>query len=283
VHVVAEEDVLDFLRPLPVRALWGVGPATFERLARLGVRTVGDLADLPLGSVTAALGPAAGAHLHRLANGIDPRRVEPDRPVKSISHEETFPRDLHEREPLERELVRLGDAVAARLRVHGLAGRTVAVKVRFHDFTTITRSTTLPEPTDSGHVVIREAKALLRGVDPAPGVRLLGVAVSQLGAGGVTQLRLELDRGAAPRTDRSAAPGDRSDAGAEAWAGAASAVDEIRDRFGAGLIGPAALLGPGGLRPKRRGDQQWGPDASVPAADAPMREGPVDGTRRGEE
>jgi DNA polymerase IV len=232
-----------FLRPLPARALWGVGPATLARLERLGVRTVGDIADLPEPAIVGALGPTNGRHLHRLAHGVDPRPVEPDQKVKSISHEETFPSDHHERGALEREVVRMADGVAGRLRRAGLTARTVTLKVRFGDFRTITRSTTAPLPLDDGPAIARHARALLDGVDPAPGVRLLGVGVSGLVEGAARQLSF-----------------DDAAAGGGSWQEASGAVDAIRDRFGDGAIGPAAAVGRRGLRVKRRGDAPWGPD-----------------------
>ncbi len=253
VRVVTAGEVQDFLRPLPAQALWGVGPKTLARLERLGVRTVGDLADLPVGSVTDALGVAVGRHLHRLAHGIDDRPVQPERDPKSFGHEETFPHDLRDRERLERELVRMADAVAARLRAHGLAGRTVTLKVRFGDFTTLTRSTTTAVATDSGRELARLAKGLLDGVDPAPGVRLLGVSVGNLAAEVVRQLRLD-------------------EVVDEASPGLDAVVDRIRGRFGEDAIGPAVIVGPDGLRRKRRGDQHWGPgepDASGPPVPTP--------------
>jgi DNA polymerase-4 len=235
-----------------------VGPATLAKLERLGVHRVGDLAALPLDAVTAALGTAHGTHLHRLANGVDPREVEPHRQPKSIGHEETFARDLHDREALEREAVRMSDAVAARLRRHDLRGRTVTIKVRFDDFRTITRSVTLPEAVDSGSIVLREARALLAPLDPAPGVRLFGVSVSGLGPAGPRQLSLGLDDGSGPDAG---SPVGGTGALAGEWVEADGAVDRIRERFGEDVIGPATLMGADGLRRKQRGDQQWGPDA----------------------
>ena len=249
VTVVAPGEELAFLHPLPVGRLWGVGPVTRERLERLGVTTVADLAALPLDIVVGVLGKASGAHLHALAQALDDRAVVPDQAPKSISHEETYPRDHHRREPLEREVVRMADAVATRLRAHELAARTVVLKVRFRDFRTITRSITLPEAVDTGPALARAARALLDEVDPSPGVRLLGV-----GAGGLTnasthQLALFDD----PATEGQGA--DLAE-----WSDASRAIDAIRERFGSTAIGPARLAGPGGLRVKRKGDQQWGPD-----------------------
>jgi DNA polymerase-4 len=240
VKVVAPDEVLAFLHPLPVEALWGVGPATLARLGRLGVSTVGDLARMPRPILVGALGTAHGTHLHELANGIDERRVEPERQAKSIGHEETFASDLYERAPLERELVRFADAIASRLRGHGLAGRTITIKVRFHDFRTITRSVTLPAATDASLEIAAEAKRLLAQVDPGVGVRLLGVHVSGLTRDPVRQLSFD-------------------DVAAPAWTDANKVVDEIRERFGPGAIGPAIITSDGALQVKRRGEQQWGP------------------------
>jgi DNA polymerase IV len=222
--------------------LWGVGPATLERLRRLGIRSVGDLAAMPRSTIVGAVGDAHGSHLHRLANGIDDRGVVPDQTPKSIGHEETFAVDHHEHASLEREAVRMADSVGSRLRKHGLAGRTVTVKVRFHDFRTITRSTTLPSATDAGPDVARAAKALIAQVDPSPGVRLLGVTVTGLQAGAARQLSLD-------------------DLDQRSWDDAGPAIDAVRARFGDDAIVPAALAGPDGVRVKRRGDQQWGPDS----------------------
>jgi DNA polymerase-4 len=245
VHVVAPGTESDFLRPLPARALWGVGPATLAKLERLGVRTVGDIADLPPGSLVGALGTANGRHLGALAQGIDPRPVEPDLRLKSISHEETFPVDRHDSEALGREVVRMADAVAWRLRADGRAARTVVLKVRFGDFRTITRSTTVATPVDEGPEIARVGLALLAEIDPGPGVRLLGVAAVGLVEGSGRQLTFD-------------------DLGGPAWHEASGAVDAIRERFGDSAIGPASSVGDHGLRVKRRGAAQWGPDEAVP-------------------
>ena len=240
VKVVEASDVLAFLHPLPVQALWGVGPKTLEKLHRIGVDTVGDLASLDPRDAAAALGAANGAHLRQLALGIDDREVVPDHRPKSIGHEETFSRDHHDLGSLQHELVRLGDSVASRLRAAGVAGRTVSIKVRFHDFRTITRSITLPSAVDTGPDVVRAAAELLGRIDPTPGVRLLGVHVSQLAEGAARQLTLD-------------------DVEAPSWDDATGAIDAIRARYGAGAIVPASLAGPEGIRVKRKGDQQWGP------------------------
>jgi DNA polymerase-4 len=250
--VVEPGEELAFLHPLPVEALWGVGPATRRRLDRFGVRTVGDLAAMPQSTVIGALGEAAGRHLHALAWARDDRAVEPDRAVKSIGHEETYATDHYTLAPLHDEALRMSDAVAARLRATATAGRTVTLKVRFASFQTITRSRTVPAPVDSGPAVARVAHELLAGVDPSPGVRLLGVSVSNLVPKPAEQLRLEDLTGG-------------SGGGAEgAEPAVARAVDEVRRRFGDRAVGPATLLrGPDGLAVKRKGDQQWGPDGAA--------------------
>lgn len=244
---------LAFLHPLPVQALWGVGPATLERLRRLGVQTVGDLAALPLDALVASLGRASGTHLHRLANGHDDRDVESDRDAKSIGHETTYPHDLDDPAELARQVVRLADAVGARVRAAGVAGRTVTLKVRFGSFATITRSATPPEPVDTGVELAAVGKRLLADVDVSAGVRLLGLSVSNLVTDAPRQLRLD------GTTD--------DDVGHDVeWSEATRTIDKIRERFGADAIGPASLVrgevGRSRLAPLRRGEQQWGPDVS---------------------
>jgi DNA polymerase-4 len=240
VVVVRPGEELAFLHPLPAHALWGVGPATEQRLRRFGVTTVGDLAQIPLDTLTTALGNALGHHLHDLSHGRDPRPVEPVRDTKSVGHEETYATDLVDPEELRTEALRMADAVGARLRSANLAGRTVTVKVRFHDFETITRSHSVVGLVDTGYDIARTACALLEQVDPTPGVRLLGVSVSNLAKGAARQLTLE-------------------DLDAPAWDEATRAMDAVRSRFGDAAVGPAALVGEAGLEVKRQGAQQWGP------------------------
>jgi DNA polymerase IV len=244
VKVVTPDEVLDFLHPLAIEALWGVGPATADRLHGLGISTVGDLASSSLGSITATLGKAAGRHLHALASGVDDREVEPERRPKSVGHEETFAHDLRARADLDREVVRMADAVSGRLRRHGLAGRTVTLKVRFHDFRTITRSVTLHDPVDTTPAITAASRELLDGVDPSAGVRLLGVSVSGLVDEVVRQLSFDDLAGDGPKLG-----GPTGTGGAPAtWDTASDAVDQIRARFGSGAIGPASTR-PGVDRP----------------------------------
>ncbi|MGF1600153.1 MAG: DNA polymerase IV [Acidimicrobiales bacterium] len=248
VRVVTPDDVHGFLRPLPIRALWGVGPKTAEKLDRFGIVTVGDLADLSVDLLVRAVGDANGRHLHEVANGRDERPVEAERPTKSMSHEETFERDLTDRAELRRQLVRMADSVAARLRGAGLRGRTVTLKLRYGTFETVTRASTLDRPTDSARTIVTVAGGLLDGLDVEAGVRLLGVGATALTDRVADQLTF----------DDLVSPGGEV---AADWERANDAVDRIRHRFGGAAIGPAALLEGGRIRPKERGQGQWGPDA----------------------
>ena len=241
VHVVDAGTELDFLHPLPVTALFGVGPATSRRLRCLGVETVGDLAAQPEHALVTALGAASGRHLHQLANGIDERPVVVERAPRSISHEETFATDLDSAAALGSEATRLSDGVARRLRAAGLQARTVTLKVRFGDFRTVTRSATLPDPTQRARVLDSAARELLAKLDVAPGVRLLGVAASGLSEASAQQLAFD--------------DGDR-----ETHDAAEQVADQIRDRFGAAAIGRAAAVRDGrGVRSPADADQHWGP------------------------
>ena len=246
---------LDFLHPLPLRALWGVGPATMEKLDRLGLRTVGDLARGDLAGLVAALGRTTAEHLHRLAWGLDERPVEPHRTLKSVGHEETFAADRYTPAELRVELVRLADGVAGRLRAKQLAAQTLTLKVRFSGFRTITRAVTLAAPTATAQAIVAALQPLLEAVDPTPGVRLLGVSASKLTAAG-EQLSLELDAAAA---------------NAQGWADAEATIDAIRERFGAASIAPASAVDRGRIRVVRGGAQQWGPTAEPGAGSGPPR------------
>lgn len=157
---VPPEATLGFLHPLPVSAMWGVGQATERALKSRGIHTVGDIAATPLDSLQRLLGRASATKLHELSRGYDPRPVNTQREEKSIGHEETFPADVHDRDTLERELLRLATKTAARLRDHGLTARTVAIKVRWDGFETITRSHTLDEATQTTQRVFRVARDL---------------------------------------------------------------------------------------------------------------------------
>jgi DNA polymerase-4 len=170
----------DLLRPMNVSVIPGVGPVTAERLRRAGVQTVADLEAVDLAELLRLVGQAQGTGLHALARAQDDRPVVAEREAKSVSVEGTYETDLTDRRLMEGLLTRQAGEVAARLRKHGLSGRTVTIKVRLHDFTTLNRSSTLSEPTDSTATVARLARTLLTDLDTSGGVRLLGVGVSGL-------------------------------------------------------------------------------------------------------
>ncbi|MGY1690097.1 DNA polymerase IV [Geodermatophilus sp. SYSU D01105] len=178
--VVPPGSELDVLHPLPVTRLGGVGPATAERLRQVGVRTVGDLAAKSLPDLVALAGRAHGAGLYALARAEDDRPVVAEREAKSVSQEETFERDLTDLAVLGREIDAMAARVAARLRASDYSGRTVTLKMRRYDFTTQTRSQTLPQPTDDVRVIASIARRLLTEAGTGGGLRLLGVGVSGL-------------------------------------------------------------------------------------------------------
>jgi DNA polymerase-4 len=235
--VVPADRVVEFLHPLPVAALWGVGEKTEQVLRNLGLHTVGDIAGTPVKTLQRALGPAVGSHLSALAWGRDERAVTPLEPDKSIGAEETFPVDVDDPDVVRRELLRLSERTAARLRASGQVGRTVTIKIRFADFTTITRSKTLPEGTDVGRVVYGTALALYDalGLERAR-LRLVGVRVEQINEA-VTQ-------------PRQLVLGERD----HGWREAELAADRAARRFGAGAVRPAALVDPQGLRETSSGN-----------------------------
>ena len=227
--VVPAGDVVAFLHPLPVGALWGVGEKTESVLRGLGLHTVGDIAHTPVSTLERALGPAAGKHLAALAWGRDERVVVPHEPDKSIGAENTFGTDVDDPVVVHRELLRLSERTAARLRASGQVGRTVSIKVRFADFTTITRARTLPESTDVGRVVYDTALGLYAalGLERAR-IRLVGVRVEGIS-----------DTDSAPHQ---LALGERE----HGWRDAEQAVDRASRRFGAGAVRPATLVDPSG-------------------------------------
>jgi DNA polymerase-4 len=177
--IVTPESLVDFLQPLPVERLWGVGEKTRRALERLGIRTVGELARTERTTLARRLGQA-GDHLWRLANGLDPRPVETSDEVKSVGNEHTFDSDVDDLGMMLDVLMALSEHVSARLREEGFRGRTVTLKVRLADFSTFTRATTLAQPTNFAEDVFRPAAARLREFAPRQKVRLLGVSVSKL-------------------------------------------------------------------------------------------------------
>ncbi|KNB52145.1 DNA polymerase IV [Streptomyces caatingaensis] len=171
---------LELLGPMPVRTIPGVGPATAEALRRAGIHTVAETAEAGEAELVRLLGKAHGASLYALATGRDDRPVVAERDAKSVSVEDTFAEDLTDRTRVRMELARLADRCVRRLREAGRSGRTVVIKVRRYDFSTLTRSETLRGPTDDPAVVREAVARLLEGVDTSEGVRLLGVGVSGL-------------------------------------------------------------------------------------------------------
>jgi DNA polymerase-4 len=229
VLVVPPGEVVGYLHPLDVGELFGIGPKTRARLHRIGLVTVGDVARTPLPTLQLLVGRALGAQLHQLAWGNDrttvtARRSDHD-PERSMGADETFGRDVADRSVISRELLRLAGRVTARMRRAGVAGRTVAIRVRYSDFTTITRSHTLPDATDVTAQVHLEA---MRLYDAIPGrrlrIRLVGVRVEGL-------LPVE-------HAHRQLVIGERE----HGWPDADRAVDRVHLRFGRGLVRPAALL-----------------------------------------
>jgi DNA polymerase-4 len=231
-----------FLDPLPVKRLWGVGPATLEKLERIGIATVRDLRHIDLPVLATAIGANLANHLAALAVGADDREVEPDREAKSVGHEETYPHDKYTPRELRRELVRLADAVAQRMRNQQVAARTWQLKVRFAGFVTITRSVTTGDFINRAPDILELVGPVLDAIDPSPGVRLLGLSGSNLGPPSTQMTFDDLDN-TIPDV-----------------AAATDALDAIRERFGHGAIGPASAVSGGKLRTVRRGSQQWGPD-----------------------
>jgi DNA polymerase IV len=253
VLLVAPEEELAFLHGHDVEALWGVGPATAKRLRDLGVQSVGDLAALPLDTVTRRLGKASGVHLAALARGEDPDPVRPDRPTKSIGHEETFSQDLVDPHELERHVLRMSESVATMLRGTSTSARTITVKVKFKDLSLQTRSHTLGRSITTGGAIGQVASALLAGIDPGEGIRLLGVSASGLTVGGADQLSFDLGDGL-DRSNESAMAREQS------WHDVTAAVDAIRTRFGKSSVGSAAMVTDEGVQVPARRDAPWGPD-----------------------
>jgi len=210
----------DFLHPLPVDAIWGVGEATAKRIHRLGVRTVGDLAAIPEASLIAALGKHSGAHLHALANLREARRVRPKRGRRSIGSQSAIGKGRHSKHKVERTLDRLVDRVTRRLRGKNRAGRTVVLRLRFADYSRSTRSRTLPRATDATDPIRAVARSLLEEARPLiveRGITLVGVTITNLDhASAGVQLELPLHRPSTVELD--------------------SAIDEIRERFGSATV-----------------------------------------------
>jgi DNA polymerase-4 len=220
---ITSDRILTFLHPLPIQAMWGVGPKTAEVLERLGLRTIEDIAKLPRTTLIRALGEANGASLYELAWGRDYRDVTPEEPDRSISAAETFAQDLDNPEEILTEFLRLTERATARLRDRDLFAKTISIKVRFADFSTINRSKTLPLPIDSTHDVYEVVKGLYQALRiERARLRLVGVSLENLSEGAPHQMML----------------GERE----VGWRQAEGAIDQARARFGKGSVRPARLI-----------------------------------------
>jgi DNA polymerase-4 len=239
--VIAPGAEVETLAPMPIRKLPGVGPATQERLHRHNLHTIGEVAAVPLADLIDILGQAHGQAVHQHSRGIDNRVLEPDREAKSVSAETTFPTDLTDQRELLDHARRLTDRVIVRLVKDGASGRTVTLKIRSYDFSTITRSLTLDQPTDSAAKILGSARQLLAGIDTSNGIRLLGVGVSGLSDYAQQDLLADLsDQGEA---------GDR-----------AEGADQVGRGQRAQLIEWAAGRPGGALSAGAPGDGEVGPD-----------------------
>lgn len=215
---------VEYLHTLPVSALWGVGAKTQEVLARLGIRTVEDVARTPVSTLKRLLG-TSGTHVHDLAWGRDPRPVIVSRQEKSIGSEETFAADVSDDDVLRAELLRLGHRTASRLRAARLRAGGVSIKLRYADFSTLTRSRQLTEPVDSAYALYAVASQLLESLGARPmSVRLIGIRAERLKAADDGAHQLTIDR----RDDN--------------WRLAEEALDRVKGKFGASMIMPARLL-----------------------------------------
>jgi DNA polymerase-4 len=222
---ITADRILTFLHPLPIEAMWGVGPKTAETLGRLGLRTIEDIAHLPRATLIRALGQASGESLHELAWGRDYRDVTPHDVEKSISAAETFAQDLDNPSEILTEFLRLTERASARLRDKEFFAKTISIKVRFADFSTINRSKTLALPIDGTHEIYEVVKALYEGLRiERARLRLVGVSLENLHNGAPEQMVL----------------GARE----SGWRQADGAIDRARARFGAGSVRPARLIKP---------------------------------------
>ena len=220
---IKSDRILEFLHPLPVRALWGVGPKTAESLDRLGLHTVADIANTPRSTLIRALGDATGESLYELAWGRDYRNVIPDEPEKSIGNEETFARDIDSPEEILAEFLRMAEKATARLRERGLFAKTVTMKIKFADFTTLSRAKTLPIGIDGTHETYEIVKKLYLALNnEGARIRLVGVSLSNL----LDEAPVQLELGARER----------------GWRDADTAIDKAKARFGRGSVRPGRLI-----------------------------------------
>ena len=239
---------LDFLHPMPVGALWGIGPATEKAVRKLGAETVGDIAALPVATLVGALGKSHGTHIAQLARGIDSNTIAEKQEAKSISHEMTFLEDRFTHDEIRKAIWQLSEKVGTRLRAASKYARHVGIRVRHGDFTSYTTGAKLPVPTQSTQAIAAEAMALLEKHDVSMGVRLVGVKVSELTEDGSAQLSfgesLSHEGGNAGNNEGSyegsyegiAADPTLRSIRRDSDAKLDHAIDAIRSRYGAGAI-----------------------------------------------
>ena len=224
-HVVPADKVIEFLHPLPINALWGVGEKTGEQLARLGLRKVGDIATTPLSTLVRLIGQGSAEHLYELSWGRDPRSVTPQQVEKSISNERTFDHDVDDQEFVLSQILDLSDKVARRLRAGSFTARTISIKVRFADFSTITRSKSLGSATDVSNEIYAVARSLYEALHlQRARVRLVGVKADGLSDSGEVQMTLS-----------------QRESG---WRETEQVMDQVAQKFGSAKVRPARLIRP---------------------------------------
>jgi len=226
-HVVPFDKVIEFLHPLPIGALWGVGEKTAEQLARLGLKTVEDIANTPVSTLARVVGKAAAEHLSELSWGRDPRSVLPNVSEKSIGAERTFETDIDDPEILLAQILDLSNKVGQRLRAGEFFARTITIKIKFADFTSVTRSKSLPASTDLGTEIYGTAKSLFEAMHlQRARIRLVGVRATGLVPASQSSIQLEFSE---------------RDSG---WREAEEAVDRVSKKYGRSAVRPARLIRP---------------------------------------
>ncbi len=226
-HVVPADKVIEFLHPLPIGALWGVGEKTAEQLSRLGLVNVSDIANTPVKTLARVIGQAAAEHLYELSWGRDPRVVTPNQAEKSIGAERTFEADIDDPEEILAQILDLSNKVAKRLRAANYFSRTITIKVRFADFTSVTRSKSLPSSTDLATDIYATSKSLFEAMHlQRARIRLVGVRATGLVPTSESSVQLEFSN---------------RDSG---WREAEEAMDQVSLKFGNSAVKPARLIKP---------------------------------------
>jgi DNA polymerase-4 len=226
-HVVPADKVIEFLHPLPIGALWGVGEKTAEQLSRLGLVNVSDIANTPVKTLARVVGQAAAEHLYELSWGRDPRTVTPNQAEKSIGAERTFESDIDDPEEILAQILDLSNKVAKRLRAANYFSRTITIKVRFADFTSVTRSKSLPSSTDLANDIYATSKSLFEAMHlQRARIRLVGVRATGLVPTSESSVQLEFSE---------------RDSG---WREAEEAMDQVSLKFGNSAVKPARLIKP---------------------------------------